>query len=409
MAANLTTVGGLLKQVYANAIKEQLENNNVLWKIVQKDFDMKNLQGKNIIVPVHTGRNAGIGARAEGGTLPTGYNQTHVQIPVPLKFLYGRIDMTGQAMLLAKKDISAFVDAKANEMEGIVNDVTRDFNRQLHNDGTGVICQTNGAGSGATTLILNNQNVGYSVAQYLQGAYIDIKTTRTGGTTEVSNVQVSAVTADTTTAATVTLATSSTWSDDSFVFISGNQNNEIVGLRGAVDDGGILATYMGVDRTAAGNQYWQSNDLNNSGTPRNTTEAIFDDGFLACIRKGGKPDHAITAFQPFKTLGAALVQQKRFITDSDAKLKDLPGGYMGYSVNGIKVVADMDCAPGTMYLLRGEDFCIYQPGDADFIDFGSGTPWLQTSNQDAATAALRWYVAFFCSRPNVQTVIRDLQ
>lgn len=409
MSATLTTIGDLLKQVYSDAIKEQLENNNVLWHIVQKDFDTKNLQGKNIIVPVHTGRNAGIGARAEGGTLPTGYNQTHVQVTVPLKYLYGRIDMTGQSMLLAKKDISAFVDAKANEMEGIVTDVTRDFNRQLHNDGTGVICQANGAGSGTATLVLNNQNVGATVAQYLEGKYIDIKTTRTGGSTEVSNVQVSAVVSDSATAATVTLASTQTWSDDSFIFISGNQNNEVVGLYGAVDDGGVLATYMGIDRTAAGNRYWQANDLNNSGTPRNMTEAIFDQGYLEAIKKGVTIDHAITQFTPYKTLASALVAQKRFVTDSESKLKDLPGGYMGYSVNGVKVVADVDCAPGTMYLLRGEDFCIYQPMEADFIDFGTGTPWRQTVSADAATAALRWYVSFFCSRPNGQVVIRDLQ
>lgn len=408
MAATLTTIGGLLKQVYSDAIVEQLENNNVLYHIAEKDMDTKNLQGKNIIVPVHTGRNAGIGARAEGGTLPTGYNQTHAQITVPLKFLYGRIDMTGQSMLLAKKDISAFVDAKANEMEGIVTDVTRDFNRQLHNDGTGVICQVNGAATSAT-LVLDNQNVGATVAQYLQGAYIDIKTTTTGGTLEVSNIRVDAVVSDSATAATVTLASSQTFGNNSYVFLSGNQGNEIVGLRGAIDDGGILATYMGVDRTAAGNQYWQSNDLNNSGTPRNTTEALFDSAYLECVKKGVTPTHAITQFTPFKTLGAALVAQKRFINLDDANLKDLPGGYMGYSVNGIKVVADIDCAPGTMYLLRAEDFCMYQPAAADFIDFGSGTPWFQTSNADSATAALRWYVSYFCRRPNGQAVLRDLQ
>ena len=409
MAATLTTIGGLLKQVYSDAIVEQLENNNVLWKIVEKDFDTKNLQGQNIIVPVHTGRNAGIGARAEGGTLPTGRNQTHVQVTVPLKFLYGRIDMTGQSMLLAKKDISAFVDAKANEMEGIITDVTRDFNRQLHNDGTGVIAQANGAGVGTATLVLNNQNVGATVAQYLNGAYIDIKTTRTGGTLEVNSIRVDNVVSDSATAATVTLASTQSWSDDSFVFLAGNQGNEVVGLYGAIDDGGVLGTYMGINRATAGNQYWQANDLNNGGTPRNLTEAIFDAGYLECIKKGVTPDHAITQFAPFKTLAATLVAQKRFVTDTEAKLKDLPGGYMGYSVNGIKVVADIDCAPGTMYLLRGEDFCLYQPTGADFIDFGSGTPWFQTSNADAATAALRWYVSFFCRRPNGQAVIRDLQ
>ena len=240
MAATLTTIAGLLKQVYSDAIEEQLENNNVLYKIFEKDASTKNLQGKDIIVPVHSARNAAIGARAEGGTLPTGRNQTHVQVTVPLKYLYGRIDMSGQSMLLARKDISAFVDAKTNEMEGIITDVTRDFNRQLHGDGTGVLALANGAGSGTATLVLDTQTVGATVAQYLQGAYIDVITS--GGTTEVSGIQVSAVVSDTATAATVTLASTQTWSDNSLVYITGNRNNEVVGLLGAIDDGGILAT-----------------------------------------------------------------------------------------------------------------------------------------------------------------------
>ena len=407
MAATLANIQGLLKQVYSDAIVEQLENNNVLYKIFEKDVTTKNLQGKDIIVPVHTGRNAGIGARAEGGTLPTGRNQTHVQITVPLKYLYGRVDLTGQSMLLARKDISAFMDAKTNEMEGIVTDVTRDFNRQLHSDGTGIIAQANGAGVGTATLVLDNQKVGATVAQYLQGAYIDIITS--GGSTEVSGIQVLAVVSNTATAATVTLASTQTWSDDSYVYITGNRNNEVVGMLGAVDDGGILATYMGVNRTTAGNQYWQSSDFNNTGTPRNATEALFDQGFQACIQNGQTPTHAGTAFSPFKTLGAALVAQKRFINLEDSNLRDLPGGYMGFSVNGIKVFADVDCQKSNLYIFNADNFTLYQPAGAEFIDFGSGTPWFQTANQDAATAALRWYVALFCNRPNVQAVVRDLQ
>lgn len=82
---------------------------------------------------------------------------------------------------------------------------------------------------------------------------------------------------------------------------------------------------------------------------------------------------------------------------------------MGFSVNGIKVFADVDCQKSNLYIFNADNFTLYQPAGAEFIDFGSGTPWFQTANQDAATAALRWYVALFCNRPNVQAVVRDLQ
>lgn len=344
----------------------------------------------------------------ENGTLPTAGYQTHTQITVPLKYLYGRISLTGPAMELAHKNISAFVDSKTSEMDGIVADVTRDFNRQMHGDGTGVICQCNGAGSGATALILDKQTVGPTVAYYLQGIPIDIKTTATGGSLEVSGVTVSAVVSDTATAATVTLGTSSTWSDDSYVFRTGNQGNEIVGLLGAIDDGGLIATYMGVDRTAAGNQYWQANDQNNSGTPRNFTETLFDGGFLECLKKGTKPTHAITAFTPFKTLGAALVAYKKFDVSGGSLPAKLPGGYLGMSVNGIDVIADIDCQKGNCYIFDAKAFTIYQPLEPGFIDY-TGSPWIMTPSVDAYTMTLRHYVSLFLDKPAGACVIRDLQ
>ena len=408
MAGLISDIQGILMQVYEKEIVEQLENNNLLYKIIEKDSDTKNLQGYNINVPLHTGRNSGIGARAEAGTLPTASNQTHVQVTVPLKFLYGRVGLSGPAIELAKKNISAFVDSKTDEMDGIVVDVMRDFNRQMHSDGTGVIAQANGAGVGTATLILNNQVAGETPAQYLQGQFIDIKTTKTGGTLEVDNVQVLNVVSQSATAATVTLASTQTWTDDSYIFRAGNQGNEITGLLGAIDDGTTLATYFGINRTSAGNQYWKANLFANSGTPRNATEALFNQAFLASVKQGGKPTHAVTSYGVYNTLGNSLIQFKKFDIKGAPTSMKLPGGYTGFSINGIDVVADIDCAPGRLYVFNAKDFTLYQPFSPGFVDY-MGSNMVQTPNQDFYTMTLRWYIQLFCRRPNVQSVEADLQ
>ena len=67
--ATMTTLADILKTQYAPAVGEMINHGTPILDRIGKDFD--STQGKDFTIPLHYGRNEGIGARAEGGALPT--------------------------------------------------------------------------------------------------------------------------------------------------------------------------------------------------------------------------------------------------------------------------------------------------------------------------------------------------
>lgn len=77
MPASMTTVSSLLKEVYEGSTQEQLNNDVVALRRVEKTSEgvTSTVGGKYVTFPVHTRRNTGVGARIEYETLPASGNQ----------------------------------------------------------------------------------------------------------------------------------------------------------------------------------------------------------------------------------------------------------------------------------------------------------------------------------------------
>jgi hypothetical protein len=84
---------------------------------------------------------------------------------------------------------------------------------------------------------------------------------------------------------------------------------------------------------------------------------------------------------------------------------DLAGGYKTMSFNGIPVVSDRFCPPGTMYLLNTDDFAIHQLCDWEWIEGEDGKILKQLENKPVYRATLVKYAELLCSRPWAQTAI----
>ena len=67
---NLTDAANVLKTFYIGPVREQLNQGNVLLANLERDTSRTAFRGKEAYIPLHTGRNVGVGARAESGTLP---------------------------------------------------------------------------------------------------------------------------------------------------------------------------------------------------------------------------------------------------------------------------------------------------------------------------------------------------
>ena len=148
MPLTLSNYDPLLKDLYEGSIREQLNNDVPLFKLL--DESDKEWSGRRVVFPLHDTRNSGVGNRAESGTLPTGGNQGHQLAVVSAVYSYARGRISGQAMASGK---NAFAQALMMEMDGLMNDLKVDLGRQTWGTGDGRLAQvgTAGTNTAATT------------------------------------------------------------------------------------------------------------------------------------------------------------------------------------------------------------------------------------------------------------------
>src|SRR3954467_15443998 len=94
--ANISTVANVLKDFYLPPVVEQLNNEVLL--LQRLEARSQELFGNQAVVPLHAFRTAGIGPAPEDGALPAAGNQGYKKAVYDLKYLYGRVRVTGPSM-----------------------------------------------------------------------------------------------------------------------------------------------------------------------------------------------------------------------------------------------------------------------------------------------------------------------
>lgn len=243
--ASRTGYDAVLKDFYYGPIVKQLNDSTPLLQRLESTTDHVNASGRQIVVPLWTGRSGGKGWRAEGGQLPQSGSQVNKKAVYTMKSTYGAFRLSGHVIRFTKDDPGAFVRAMQQEMNGIKSDVSHDLARVLYGDGTATI----GAAllGGSTTTVLNLATKEPLVkGQLYVGLNIDVGTLALPEL-KGSNTQITAVSV---TAATITVSPAITAPVvGEFVFINdnaqaGSVSNEANGLQSlisstAVTVGGI--------------------------------------------------------------------------------------------------------------------------------------------------------------------------
>src|SRR5688572_18751717 len=131
MTATMTTVDAILKEVYQGQINDQLNEERVLMKRLERTAEniTSELGGKYVVFPVRSQRNHGISYRAEEGALAAAGRQGYKAAREELMHGYGRVKFTGQMMDLATENFQAFANTLDREMDGLKNDLKKDENR----------------------------------------------------------------------------------------------------------------------------------------------------------------------------------------------------------------------------------------------------------------------------------------
>lgn len=100
--ASTTTIAAVLKRYYTDGgVAEQINNESMVTKLFERSTEQWG--GSTLHIPVHTGRNTGVGNIPEGGAYPTAGAQVYADLVVDSETLAGRGNITRKMMKKAKK------------------------------------------------------------------------------------------------------------------------------------------------------------------------------------------------------------------------------------------------------------------------------------------------------------------
>jgi hypothetical protein len=402
--ATMTTVDALLKEVYEDGPREQINQEVVALRRVERSSEgvSNEVGGRYVTFPIHTRRNSGVGARREMEALPSAGQQGHAAARVPLKYQYGTVQLSGQTIKLADSNYQAFASVLDNEVSGVTKDLAKNLNAQVFQDGSGkrAVCTT--LGTNVNTFTTTN-------TQWIQlGYYYDLIDGTTLGnanpTVKASNRQATGITS---TVVTLSGAVFSPAVGDILV-VAGSVNREWTGIEKMV---AATGSYQNID--PATEPVWAANVLANGGTNRALTEALMIQAVDASRKWGGSPSVGFYNLGVRRSYFNILQSLRQFVNT-----QEFTGGFSGLAFTtdkgDIPMVVDVDANPNTIWFLDESEIKLYRESDWSWMDM-DGNKWHQTvsvggvaGRYDAYEATLYQYSEIATHRRNVHSKLADI-
>lgn len=391
----LTTVNNIMKEVYQGRIQDQLQNEVVGIKRVERSSAgvTSEVGGKYVTFPVRVKRNPGIGYRNELEQLQNPGYQGYASVRVGLKYGYGRVRISGQTMELAKTNYQAFANAMDMEVNGLKGDIAKDVARIFYGNGTGFMATATASGT-----TVNYMDV--DTAQYTNvGDVIDV--VNASGTLQGTAGRTVTIVDTTSSPNRITfdgaaLSPVAGWG----IVRTGNYGKEPQGLRSIVAATGAL---FNIDPATEAS--WKAVVNSNSGTNRALSEGLMIKLTDDVRVKGGQTSLILTSLGVRRAYFNLLTQQRRF-----ANVQEFTGGLKGLAFNNgreIPVVEDVDCPPNRAFFLDESSLTIYRNNDWSWLDT-DGSVWKWYRDYDAFEAILSSYWELGVNRRNANGLLADI-
>lgn len=397
-ANTITRIGGILKNVYSDAIVEQQNLAAVIRKRFTKAKGTR-MGGDHLEVSIRIGGNrAGVGARLSDDALPVPLRQQEKKFQIFDRAVFGVIKVYDKDIQNTRENAQAFINHLDDEVTQIAKDTTKVQNIDTYMDGSGTLATVN-AGTVASPTFVGKVGTAFGLfgTRYLQlNDQVDIwdptfTTQRTpgGGLTIIALVP---------STQTVTLSANVTLTAGDIVVRANTVNKTYIGLQLATDNS-TAVTFQGLSRNTF--PITQGNVLDVGGA--SLIEAHLQQIQSLLRRVSGEINDMFVVgdaqWDAYVALGQAL---KRYVNTMK-----LDRGFMTLDYNGVPFVYDPDCPPAVIFALREE-----------FVQNGVVTP-LSWSEEDGAilkwnagfaayTAFMREYGNYVYPRPNALGRIQTL-
>lgn len=393
MGASMTSVANITKEVYGTRIVDQLQNEVVLTRRIEKTSKgtEEHAGGKYVTFPLKVRRNHGLGYRNELEQLQAPGQQGWASVRVPLKYGYGRVHLSGQTFDLAETNYQAFSSAMREEMDGLKTDLVKDTNRILWGNGLGTLSTVTTAGTTVNTVTVGSARGALNFIEL--DMMVDV-VTPDGVTTKASNRKITGIN-ESTGVITLDGATFSSAVGD-IIVRTGDYGREPQGLTSLVSASGTL-----FNLSPTSEPKWKSTEDNTGGALSESKMIAMCDVLRT---KGGRPTVIAMDLDTRRAYFNLLTTQRRF-----TGTKQFDGGFTGMTFSydeDIPVITDVDAPAGKAWFLREPDFTVYQIRDWGWED--RGTLWKWVTNYDAYEALMKKYWEFAVNRRNTQGVMTGI-
>lgn len=419
MGATITALAAILQNNYQIKIQQALNNKILALEIMKKRTVGWN--GLQLVIPVHTDRNTGVGF-SNTGALPTAGNQGYVDLLVAAKRLYGTFVLDGALLAAAPQGGNhAFVAAMTAEVQGISDDCAVIADKTLFSGGrvVGFINQFKAEGAAADwqfsgdivklgdAITTKGSAVTVQVIQLDTYAVLATKTV-TAVAAAALTIHIGAALDTTSVAPGFGCAILISDADASLAFL----DSEPVGIYGNFAN----PTHFTVDRTTAtGKPALQANCRTASATgPQAKVDIslpIFEQAMDIVEEASGEQVDMVLVHFSQRQKYAAILQGTihTVVTNSSNPIKDFNGGAGSRqpSYGDLPIKAERFCGKGLAIFLKSDSWNLcelkkFALGNDD------GLTLRQVAGSDSFSGFWRWYYQTVCLLPNRNAVIHGL-
>jgi len=400
LVQSITTGLAELKNYYQGPLKSQFNDDVPVYRGAEKI--KQGWSGYQVVRPLKTKRNQGIGAIADAGVLPSSGYQTTVQALIQAKFNYLVFAVTGPMIKASASDVGSFVRSASYELEQGYVDLKSDLNRQLSWNGNGALATVSAAASGTNVISVTGRESTEAADKFLDiGLVVDIWDA-TFTTQKASGVTINSMTTtgQPATSASLTLSSAVTVAATDILVRWNSYGNEIQGLLYALDGG--TSTIYNIDRSVS--RQYQGNAINNLGAQLSLDKMQF--AWNEGKRRGGAKYSAIYCdFDSQRYYQKLLTADKRYTNTvkGDGGFASAEESFLEF--NSIPIVADKDC-PTRLFFLDESALKAYVLAEMEFAD-ETGSMYIAKASQDALEVRVRMFMNLFNEKPSACSVLRN--
>ncbi|MET0742947.1 MAG: hypothetical protein ABWY78_06210 [Microvirga sp.] len=337
--ANTQVIGGVLKTVYEDFVAEATNNKFPLKELYK--WETAEYAGQEVVYTAHVTRNVSPMWVGEDSAFADAGSQGYVKVHIGQRKLMARVRMTSEAIHDSMKTEGAFKSARKDEMNRLIDDISRMEEYSCTADGRGVLSLIDDASpTGSTTLLVDAPGGvtgdDFGNRFFLPGMYVIAVNPATGELRTQARKVVSCSSDGT--GIVLDAVCDASWADNDYLVQAANSSvssildtsyeNAAWGLTGLFDDGTYRTNYFNVDR----NLYPQYQSYVKAATTTISEDLFQQTADVVDQRLGGEVS-LMTAHHSIRRLVIQLTQADRRYTGGNLMKPD--AGTTAFTMNDI--------------------------------------------------------------------------